>query len=245
MADSYSRRFCDGAAVRNFGERQPRRRANPPTRPHPFLPPSSTATPASRTSRPSRANSTHRNTPTWTPTSTASCSRRRADSSPRKPQPQNAPIHSGASRRSNAIYNGGLRRLHSQTTSLTTAATHAISAWTTSKRTSPYRCSPEASQQEGVISVRTITPPQPAQGTVISDGVAAARRILLGTPPDVRGQGVKIGIIDTGFESFQTLMGTELPTTVAGEMLHRHRRVQHFKPVKLRQLRMKASTAQQ
>ena len=70
----------------------------------------------------------------------------------------------------------------------------------------------EASQQEGVISVRTIIPPQPAQGMVVSDGAA-----LHGAPAwhaaGFKGQGVKIGIIDAGFEGFQSLMGAELPLT--------------------------------
>lgn len=71
----------------------------------------------------------------------------------------------------------------------------------------------EASQQEGVISVRTIIPPQPAQGVVVSEGVAAH-----GAPAwhnaGYKGQGVKIGIIDVGFEGFRSLMGTELPSSV-------------------------------
>ena len=77
----------------------------------------------------------------------------------------------------------------------------------------------EASTQEGVISIRTIIPPQPAQGAVVSEGVAAH-----GVPPwhaaGLKGQGVKIGVIDLGdpggggFDGFSSLMGTELPTTV-------------------------------
>jgi len=76
----------------------------------------------------------------------------------------------------------------------------------------PVSLLPEASQQEGVISVRTIIPPQPAQGTVVSDGAA-----LHGAPAwhaaGLKGQGVKIGIIDAGFYGFQRLMGTELPSS--------------------------------
>ena len=70
----------------------------------------------------------------------------------------------------------------------------------------------EASQQEGVISVRTIIPPQPAQGVVVSEG-AAAHGAPAWHAAEYRGQGVKIGIIDSGFQGFQRLMGTELPTT--------------------------------
>ena len=71
----------------------------------------------------------------------------------------------------------------------------------------------EASTQEGVISIRTIIPPQPAQGTIVSEGAAAH-----GVPPwheaGYKGQGIKIGVIDTGFEGFSSLMGTELPSPV-------------------------------
>ena len=71
----------------------------------------------------------------------------------------------------------------------------------------------EASLQEGVISIRTIIPPQPAQGAVVSEGfwvhgVSSWRRA------GYRGKGVKIGIIDAGFGGFHSLMGTELPSTV-------------------------------
>ena len=76
----------------------------------------------------------------------------------------------------------------------------------------PVPLLPDVSQQEGVISVRTIIPPQPAQGAVVSEGVAAH-----GAPAwhiaGIKGQGVKIGVIDD-FEGFSALMGTELPSTV-------------------------------
>ena len=66
------------------------------------------------------------------------------------------------------------------------------------------------SQQEGVISVSTIVPPQAAQETLTSPAVAlhgADFWHLAG----VKGEGMKIGIIDTGFIGFQGLMGLELP----------------------------------
>ena len=66
------------------------------------------------------------------------------------------------------------------------------------------------SQQEGVISVSTIVPPQAAQETLTSPAVAlhgADFWHLAG----VKGEGMKIGIIDTGFIGFQDLMGLELP----------------------------------
>ena len=71
----------------------------------------------------------------------------------------------------------------------------------------------EASQQEGVISVRTIIPPQPSQGAVVSEG-AAAHGAPAWHAADIKGQGVKIGITDVGFGDFSSLMGTELPSIV-------------------------------
>ena len=71
----------------------------------------------------------------------------------------------------------------------------------------------QASQQEGVISMRTITPPQPAQGTVISEGVSA-HGATAWHDAGLKGQGVRIGIIDIGFEGYTTLMGSELPESV-------------------------------
>ena len=72
---------------------------------------------------------------------------------------------------------------------------------------------PDASQQEGVKSIRTIIPPQPAQGAVVSEGVSAH-----GVPAwhagGIKGSGVKIGVIDVGFKDFRSLMGTELPSAV-------------------------------
>ena len=73
----------------------------------------------------------------------------------------------------------------------------------------------QLSKQPGVIRVREIVPPQPAQLT---------QRITGHGPPvhgsqawnqaGYSGQGVKVGIIDTGFTGFSSLMETELPTTV-------------------------------
>ncbi len=71
----------------------------------------------------------------------------------------------------------------------------------------------EASLQEGVISIRTIIPPQPAQGMVISEGFWV-HGVSSWRQAGYRGKDVKIGIIDAGFEGFDSLMGTELPSTV-------------------------------
>ena len=77
----------------------------------------------------------------------------------------------------------------------------------------PVSLLPSASEREGVISVRTIIPPQPAQGVVVSEG-AAAHGAPAWHATGLKGQGVKIGIIDAGYNGFQSLMGTELPSTV-------------------------------
>ena len=77
----------------------------------------------------------------------------------------------------------------------------------------PVLLLPSASEREGVVSVRTIVPPQPAQGIVVSEGVAA-HGVPAWHAAGLKGQGVKIGVIDVGFKDFQSLMGTELPSTV-------------------------------
>ena len=124
----------------------------------------------------------------------------------------NAPIHSGAS--------------VAVTLYITEGYADAISGWLTDNGGSPRNIGAdyieayvpvsllgEASEQEGVVSIRTIIPPEPAQGAVVSEGVA-----VHGVPAwhtaGMKGEGVKIGIIDTGFHGFQSLMGTELPSTV-------------------------------
>ena len=75
----------------------------------------------------------------------------------------------------------------------------------------PVSLLPDASQQEGVIGIRTIVPPQLAQGTVISEGVAA-HGALAWQAAGYRGQGIKIGIIDRGYLGYHNLAGTELPS---------------------------------
>ena len=71
----------------------------------------------------------------------------------------------------------------------------------------------EASRREGVLSVRTIVPPQPDQGTVVSGGVAA-HGVPAWHAAGFKGRGVKIGVIDLSFKGFAGLMGSELPATV-------------------------------
>ena len=74
----------------------------------------------------------------------------------------------------------------------------------------------EASQRPGVLRVDTAIPPRPAQsrGNVFSQGVG-----LHGADAwhdaGYRGQNVKVGVIDTGFEGFSRLQGSgELPRNV-------------------------------
>ena len=77
----------------------------------------------------------------------------------------------------------------------------------------PVSLLPSASEREGVVSIRTIIPPQPAQGAVVSEGVVA-HGVPAWHAAGLKGQGVKIGVIDVGFKDFQSLIGTELPSTV-------------------------------
>ena len=71
------------------------------------------------------------------------------------------------------------------------------------------------SEQPGVIRVREIVPPQPAQTIQRITGHGPA---VHGSPAwnqaGYSGQGVMVGVIDTGFTGFSSLMGTELPATV-------------------------------
>ena len=77
----------------------------------------------------------------------------------------------------------------------------------------PVSLLPDTSAQEGVISVRTIIPPQPAQGTTSSEA-ASAHGATAWHSAGFKGQGVRIGIIDIGFSGFRGLMGSELPSSV-------------------------------
>ena len=75
---------------------------------------------------------------------------------------------------------------------------------------------PAASQQPGVLRVDTVIPPRPAQSQsrVISQGVGLHGSDVWHNA-GYRGQGVKIGIIDLGFEQFSELQqGGELPPNV-------------------------------
>ena len=77
----------------------------------------------------------------------------------------------------------------------------------------PVSLLPGASTQEGVISMSAIIPAQPAQGAVVSEGVAV-HGATTWHDAGLKGLGVRIGIIDQGFQGFSSLMGTELPSNV-------------------------------
>ena len=78
----------------------------------------------------------------------------------------------------------------------------------------PVSLLPSASEQEGVISIRTIIPPSPTQGTSIS-GAATAHGVPAWHSAGFRGQNVKVGIIDVGFERIRRLGSAELPSTIS------------------------------
>ena len=71
-----------------------------------------------------------------------------------------------------------------------------------------------ASELDGVIAVRSITPPQLLQGAIVGEGVSV-HRAAAWHAAGYKGRGVKVGIIDSGARGFQQLMGTELPSEVS------------------------------
>ena len=72
----------------------------------------------------------------------------------------------------------------------------------------------EASEQPNVVRVQAIVPKRPAgKGAVISQGVAAHAANTWHTA-GYTGVGVKVGVIDGGFQGFSALMGSELPANV-------------------------------
>lgn len=71
----------------------------------------------------------------------------------------------------------------------------------------------EASAQPGVARIQAIVPPQPKRGTVTSEGVGvhgADNWHAAG----FAGAGVKVGVIDGGYNSLRSLMGSELPASI-------------------------------
>ena len=70
-----------------------------------------------------------------------------------------------------------------------------------------------ASELPGVIVVKPIVPPQPAQFSVGGQGTTAHGATAWHSA-GYRGQGVKVGVIDLEFQGFSGLQGTELPSSV-------------------------------
>ena len=71
----------------------------------------------------------------------------------------------------------------------------------------------ETSEQPGVVRIREIVPPQPQYGP-ISGQAAGVHRSPAWNRDGNTGQGIKVGVIDAGFQGFGNLMGTELPPSV-------------------------------
>ena len=73
---------------------------------------------------------------------------------------------------------------------------------------------PAASELPGVRRVDTVIPPQPQSlGSVVSQGVESHHADAWHRM-GYRGQGVKVGVIDTGFQEFRQRQGDELPLNV-------------------------------
>ena len=76
----------------------------------------------------------------------------------------------------------------------------------------------ETSEQPGVLWVQVIQPPQPPESFEASSTVPGNGPELHGSPAwnqaGYRGQGIKMGVIDVGFEDIRSLMGSELPQTI-------------------------------
>ena len=72
-----------------------------------------------------------------------------------------------------------------------------------------------ASEQPGILRVDTVIPPRPAQSQsrAISQGVDLHAASDWHTA-NYRGQGIKVGVIDRGFEGLRQLQGNELPSNV-------------------------------
>ena len=73
----------------------------------------------------------------------------------------------------------------------------------------------QLSEQPGVLRVREIVPPLASQipQQIIGHGPPVHGSVAW-NDEGYSGQGVKVGVIDAGFDGFRDLMGTELPATV-------------------------------
>ena len=73
----------------------------------------------------------------------------------------------------------------------------------------------ETSEQEGVIRVRPIQPPEESQsGSGIPGNGPAVHGSTAWNQAGYTGSGIKVGVVDSGFDGFASLMGTEVPASV-------------------------------
>ena len=73
----------------------------------------------------------------------------------------------------------------------------------------------ETSEQQGVIRVRPIQPPEGSQsGNGIPGNGPAVHGSTAWNQAGYTGRGIKVGVIDVGFDGFADLMGTEVPASV-------------------------------
>ena len=158
-------------------------------------------------------SSTRRNTPTWIPTSTASLQQVQTGQFTAQAAAASAPVHSGAS--------------VAVTLYITEGYADAIVSLAHRQRRrpaqhrrglhrgvmSPCRCLPRRPSRKASSASAPSSRPSPRRAAVVSEG-AAAHGAPAWHAAGIKGQGVKIGIIDTGFEGFRSLMGTELPASV-------------------------------
>ena len=71
----------------------------------------------------------------------------------------------------------------------------------------------EASELPGVNLVMPLAVAVPAQGTIGGEG-ARSQKALPWHQKGFKGKGVKVGVVDRGFDGFPELMGTELPANI-------------------------------
>ena len=73
----------------------------------------------------------------------------------------------------------------------------------------------EASEQPGVIRVRPIQPSEGSQsGSTMPGNGPEVHGSTAWNQAEYTGSGIKVGVIDSGFAGFASLMGTELPSNV-------------------------------
>ena len=71
----------------------------------------------------------------------------------------------------------------------------------------------DASDRSEVLRARAIIPPRSDLGPTVSQGVAAHNAVAWHTA-GYTGSGIKVGVIDGGFDGFSGLQGSELPSSV-------------------------------